>query len=1323
MPDAGESQPSRAGQVVTFYSFKGGTGRTMALANVAWILAANGLRVLVADWDLESPGLHKFLQPFLDADVSDKPGIVDFIRRYEWAAADARIKPEDLETGSEESRLAARRAVTGLIDLHIGLGMDYALPVDWDFPSPGALHFLSPGKQQNGDYEKTLSALDWDNFYDRLHGGPFFDALRDQMKREYDYVLIDSRTGLSDVADVCTVHLPDVVVDCFTLSSQGIEGAAMIAKTIPKHTDRYIRILPVPMRIDHAEKEKADAGQAFAARKFDGLPAGMSEMERREYWAGVEVPYQAFYAYEETLAVFGDRPGSPNSMLSSFERITARITEGSVSALPPMDEALRLRTRLKFSRGEPSGADEVVLDFSPEDELWAEWIAAVLASAEIAVRWADELPEPAADGKEDRQTLAVVTESYLARMADSRPRVRPTAAVSVADVRMPSQFTDVPKVILSGLPEHQAADRLLARFARPRLSQPGTIAARYPGGNRLQVLKIPARNVNFTGRDKDLRKLREELRSQGVAVVLPLTIQGLGGVGKTQVALEYVHRFKADYDVIWWMNCGGSQYVDALLTDLGKKMREVFGASVPEEGSAPEVARQVLQLLSDDRTEQRWLLVYDNADDVKTIEKLLPEGRGHVLITSREGDWKEHGKSLQVDVFKREESIKHLRRRMPTITAAEADQVAELLGDLPLAVAAAGAWLAATGLSVKDYLRELEQKGAEALDQGSPLAGYTLPVTKTWDLSLDQLQKRSAAAARLLELCSVMAPDIALNLIYSKAVVSVLRDLDPTITEPTMIARLIRQIDLLALIKLDSSAHQIQVHRLVQAVVMRRMQEDEIAKAQRDVQHILVAARPEGDVDDPETWPRYQQIWPHLRPSGVIRSTEETVRQLLIDRVRYIRQRDDLERGQRRAEEIEAAWKEMLAAGPEPEMAESLRRQLFLLQFDKANILRDLAQFQASKALDEAVLRGQEAQLGAEHPNALRTRSSLAADHRALGEYQEGLELDRETYRSWHSGYGADYPRTLSAAHNLALSCLLTGDFLSALEQDQVTLQRRATILGERHPRTLDSGIAVARDLLEAGRYGEASARAETVWKESRDALGEDDRATLMARVLLGVALRCTGHADRAEAHLEEARIGLTRGFGKDSTNTLACRLSQALNLLAMHRALEARTAAQEVLDVYEGRLGSTHPHSLICQLNIASALCLEGNYPAAEIRARAAARGLGDRLGADHPYTLAANMVLASVLVGQGHRDEAERLEDLVANERERVLGPQHPDTLRCRVNLLLTRHELGYATASAVRRTVIDELAALLGAEHPDVGTATEGGRLLCAIDPQPF
>ena len=186
------------------------------------------------------------------------------------------------------------------------------------------------------------------------------------------------------------------------------------------------------------------------------------------------------------------------------------------------------------------------------------------------------------------------------------------------------------------------AQRAVGRRSPSRRSS----ALRYPGGDRPQVQNIPARNANFTGRDKDLRQLREELRTRRMAVVLPLTIQGLGGVGKTQLALEYAHRFKADYDIIWWMNCGQAQYVDASLADLGQRLREEFGVAVPEEGGMAEVSSRCCRLLSEGLPDQRWLLIYDNAEDIEQLTALLPGGGGHVLITSQNEQLAGHGQDL-----------------------------------------------------------------------------------------------------------------------------------------------------------------------------------------------------------------------------------------------------------------------------------------------------------------------------------------------------------------------------------------------------------------------------------------------------------------------------------------------------------------------------------------------------------------------------------------------------------------------------------------------------------------------------------------------------
>ena len=108
------------------------------------------------------------------------------------------------------------------------------------------MDYVSAGRQ-NRDYSSSLTSIDWDNFYDRLGGGRFIDALREDMKAHYDYTLIDSRTGLSDVSDICTVHLPDILVDCFTLNYQSIEGAANVAKSVDqRYHYRNIRVLPVP---------------------------------------------------------------------------------------------------------------------------------------------------------------------------------------------------------------------------------------------------------------------------------------------------------------------------------------------------------------------------------------------------------------------------------------------------------------------------------------------------------------------------------------------------------------------------------------------------------------------------------------------------------------------------------------------------------------------------------------------------------------------------------------------------------------------------------------------------------------------------------------------------------------------------------------------------------------------------------------------------------------------------------------------------------------------------------------------------------------------
>jgi tetratricopeptide (TPR) repeat protein len=1303
----------RNGRIITFYSYKGGTGRTMALANVAWILAANGHRVLVADWDLESPGLHKFLSPFLEPSGSNAPGIIDLIRDYERVAARS-------DDEAREKHITERARV-----------QRYALSVKWSFPDDGTLAFLSPG-EQNRNYMATLGALAWDDFYGKLKGGKFLDAIREDMRRHYDYVLIDSRTGLGDIADICTEHLPDILVDCFALSTQNIEGAAQKAAVIAdQYRIRSIRILPVPMRVELGEKERVEAGRAFARRLFAGLPVGMSEADRKEYWATVEVPYQPFYAFEEMLAVFGDAPGSPSSMLSSFERLAGYITDGAVTKLPPMDEDLRNRTRQLFVRRPPQEANQITVEFLPEDQIWAEWIGAVLSDGGFAVNEQRIIRLAARDPGDlaPPRTLTVVSASYVARrrgqasgQPDLAPPSRPNLAVYVTATPPLSEFSAASSAVLVGVPVAEAVSRLRKLVDLPHAAESDRLpGSRYPG-TEPAILQVIARNDHFTGREEDLGELREQLRTYGTAMAKPIALHGLGGIGKTQVALEYVHRFYADYDLVWWLECGQPQFIDVSLSALETQMEKHFGVSPPAGATVAERAELALNVLGQNTQRLRWLLIYDNAEDIKAVRPFLPKGGGHILITSQERDWERHTRLLPIELFKREESVAHLREVAPSLTADEAVQVAEAVGNLPLAVAAAAAWLGSTRYPVSRYLRELDLEPSRQLSL-SELANYPRLVSAAWDPSLNLLQERSPAAMRLLELFSVMAPAIALDIIYNSPVVPrMLEPIDPALSEPMVMGRVVQQINKLALIKLDPNANQIQVHRLVQAVVRGRMATEDLASARRDVQRILVAMRPRRDVDDPAVWSRYQLLWPHLPSAEVLSSDQETVRQLIIDRVRYLWVVSDLDRARDEAYEAVSRWGAMLDAKPAAEVEKPLRRQLLQLKFNLANVLRSQSRFTEARKLDEGVLTEQTEFLGADHPHTLMTRASYAGDLRGLGSYREALDMDKQTYAAWTELYGQDHLRTLAAANNLAVSFRVTGAMAEAMRLDADALDRFRLAAGTQHPSTLLAARNVARDLLETGDYAEAVVRIQEVRRACVDALGANSLATLDAQVLLGIALRSAGQPEKAEPEFQAALGMLTSRFGESHGASLACSLSHSANLLSLDRFAEAEDGIREVLTEYEQRLGPRHPHSLVCLVNLASALRLQSKQAQAMETIATALSGLEPTLGAQHPYTLAAAMVHGSLLADEDRLEEAEQVEDQTVKALAEALGDNHPDTLRCEANLLLTRLQRG-DNVSAERTRVIDRLAERIGADHPDIGTLRGERRLMRALDPQPF
>jgi tetratricopeptide (TPR) repeat protein len=332
--------PRRDGRVITFYSYKGGTGRSMALANIAWILAAAGKRVLAIDWDFEAPGLHRYFKPFLlDHELSSSDGLIDLIDQFASAAISP---PPEGQTLADDWWLP-------LSDFS-----DHVLAIDFPhFPAGGKIDLLPAGRQSS-TYAVRVSAFNWQNFYDRLGGGGFMDAVRRRAQRDYDYVLIDSRTGVSDTAGICTAQMPDTLVVCFTYNNQSIRGAAAVAasarqmqaelaadrqrresRALPPgsvpDTPLPYRVFPVPMRVDSGESDRLALRQNFARQVFADLLAPAIVGNPGPYWADVEVPHRVFYAYEEILAPFKDDAFDPKTVLSAFVRMARHLSDGEVA--------------------------------------------------------------------------------------------------------------------------------------------------------------------------------------------------------------------------------------------------------------------------------------------------------------------------------------------------------------------------------------------------------------------------------------------------------------------------------------------------------------------------------------------------------------------------------------------------------------------------------------------------------------------------------------------------------------------------------------------------------------------------------------------------------------------------------------------------------------------------------------------------------------------------------------------------------------------------------------------------------------------------------
>lgn len=1243
---SGTSHPA---EIISFYSFKGGQGRTMALANTAWVMATHGKSVLVIDWDLEAPGLHRYYRQFLaDPDLGNTDGVLDMFHGFVTAAGarDADDASGDLRELHAEHTAFERYSVT----------------LDHPFPQGGRLDFIGPGRLDD-DYVRRLHSINWSGFHSSADGQEFLAVLRGRMQEgDYDYILIDSRTGYSDGADICTLALPDSVVVGVAMNSQAIEGAAHIARRVARH-DRAIRLHLAPMHVELSEKTRLDERMAYARRTLDRYLPMDDEDELASYWGEVQVPYRPYYAFGEELAAIVEDPRQSTSVIAQYVRLAARLTDNAINDMQPVTDAQRRSyvEAYKAARRPETAEQTVSMLYDPGDQLWADWIGQQLRDAGVTVtgckpehweeeggRSADPLLVLLSPNLQSSAAGRVVEQ--LTADADGGHPARQTFGVRVSGARLPPQFDWPEAPNLTVLDEDRARKAVLARFRffTEDVALPPPVGSHHFPGRQPAVWHLAPRNSGFVGRDTVLTALWEQFAAKPG----PQVLWGLAGVGKTQIALEYAHRFASQYDMVWWVPASDPDNIKSTLVQLDRKV------SASEERAPREDWEALVDELRQGEHFPRWLVVFDDAEDYESVSSFLPGGsNGHVLITSRNPGWTNLA-TRQVEVFTPQESLALLSQRLPGSADAELDALADRLGHLPIWESATTAWLANTGVPVADFIDQLDASGPRLVSEGQ--SGTFAAAAEACVLAYERLKEQSPAAAKLLELCSCMSPDgVALSIVLSPAMTGLLGQVDPTVRDAVRVPGLVNQLRVQTLAVADTSTRSLKVHRLVQSLVLDRMPEDERAAARADALRVLAAQVPDALHRDAREYRAvFAELDKHVTASGALDSDDQGVHDWLISQVRYRWFNGRWEAGRELGLRVLDRWKARLGED---------HFSVLKLESQVGAACRMLGRYR--EALEHSqhawrVLHDRDAR----DTYTLLAARGYAADLRAGGKFLEAYERDRATYSGLRDEIGEDQVETLNAASNLALSSYYCESAESAARQNLRTFELRRRVLTDEHQLTWQSCARVGADYREAWQLD----RSREYLEQARDALvgiqGPTDSVTLTAVLHLGMTLLRQGRTTEALSMLQSTHLSFLQ-WQEDHPLTIFCGMALAAAHHAAGRPDRAVDFARKALSGLVEVFDADHPFTGVCSGNLALYLLAAGSAEEAAAHARKAVRLLTDGFDRDHRYTLVAKMIRNNCLAELGEMSARE-----IADEDEELYrrcaapaawGPRHPATL----------------------------------------------------------
>jgi tetratricopeptide (TPR) repeat protein len=672
------------------------------------------------------------------------------------------------------------------------------------------------------------------------------------------------------------------------------------------------------------------------------------------------------------------------------------------------------------------------ISYNKEDKAWAKWIAGVLEEQGYStyiqawdIRPSDDFISKMNKFLEcSRAFIPVLSENYIGspyceiecsaaldkRVSNAAYRFLP---VRIADVATPDLIRTIVHTSIFDVDEVEAEKRLLhavdtKSIPRTRPPFPSTAAqprAVFPGA--FPKNNLPDRNPHFTGRDAILEEIHRRFQT-GQAVSLRQTVAGLGGVGKTQTALEYAYRHAGDYDDILWVNAE-SGLQDAYLYFARSK-----GLLPAAENVAWEQVREAVRGWFDQPG--RFLIIYDNVKDYEVLDNCLPRISGHVLITTRDEHF-QLGTALDITVFEPEEATGFLKERLGRDEGEAAKKLAARLGYLPLALEQAAAYMVATHETCQGYLELLEKHGLEMFDEQDAKAhGYKSTVKATWSIAIKNIAESNESAKQLLNVCAYCAPDkIPLSLLIEsreklpkllQAALSDKRSRNAAVSELRRYSLLREKDGLLS------------IHRLVQEVVR-----DGLANNTQWIACCLNVAYSvfKYTWGDKQSMDAFAQNAPHVLSiagyAGSLLEDDEEVQKKAA--WLYHEAGDGLDYNGQYKEALEWYMKALAirekVLGTDHPCTASTYNNIAIVYYAQGEYEKALEWYNKALAIREKVL-------GQEHPDTACTYANIAIVYYEQGYYDKALEWHMKGYLGFLHKLGEVHCRTVKCKNNMALA-------------------------------------------------------------------------------------------------------------------------------------------------------------------------------------------------------------------------------------------------------------------------------------------------------------